>query len=54
VAIEDLASINAQLSSADVQVVLDLGELKTYEYHTGVVFSAYNEHYSRCTQYNIT
>jgi len=46
-AIEDLVRINAQLSNANVQVVLDLGELKTYEYHTGVIFSAYNEHYSK-------
>jgi ATP phosphoribosyltransferase regulatory subunit len=27
--------------------MIDLAELKAYEYHTGVVFSAYNENYSK-------
>lgn len=46
-AINDLAKINAQLEATGVKVVVDLGELKTYEYHTGVVFSAYNKNYSK-------
>ncbi len=46
-AIEDLISISGQLKSLDIDVVVDLAELKAYEYHTGVVFSAYNEHYSK-------
>lgn len=46
-AIEDLANINTQLNAAGVKVVLDLAELKTYEYHTGVIFSAYSENYSK-------
>jgi ATP phosphoribosyltransferase regulatory subunit len=46
-AIQDLVNINANLSAVDVKVVIDLGELKAYEYHTGVVFCAYNEDYSK-------
>lgn len=47
-AIQDLVKINAQLSAlVGVEIVIDLGELKAYEYHTGVVFSAYNENYSK-------
>lgn len=47
VAIQDLLAITAQLDAADAEVVVDLAELKAYEYHTGVVFSAYNENYSK-------
>jgi ATP phosphoribosyltransferase regulatory subunit len=47
IAIQDLVNINANLSAVDVKVVIDLGELKAYEYHTGVVFCAYNEDYSK-------
>ncbi|NYT26662.1 ATP phosphoribosyltransferase regulatory subunit [Candidatus Thiodubiliella endoseptemdiera] len=46
-AIQDLTNISAQLNAAEVKVVFDLGELKTYEYHTGVIFSAYSENYSK-------
>ncbi|RUA07150.1 MAG: ATP phosphoribosyltransferase regulatory subunit [Gammaproteobacteria bacterium] len=46
-AIEDLVSISAQMNATGVEVVLDLAELKTYEYHTGIIFSAYNEQYSK-------
>jgi len=46
-AIEDLIKISDQLKTDNVKVVIDLAELKAYEYHTGVVFSAYNEHYSK-------
>jgi len=46
-AIEDLIKISNQLNTANVKVVIDLAELKAYEYHTGVVFSAYNERYSK-------
>jgi len=46
-AIEDLIKISTQLSTADIEVMIDLAELKAYEYHTGVVFSAYNENYSK-------
>ena len=47
IAIEHLIKINLQLNMADVDVIIDLAELKAYEYHTGVVFSAYNENYSK-------
>ncbi|CAC9517351.1 ATP phosphoribosyltransferase regulatory subunit (EC 2.4.2.17) [uncultured Gammaproteobacteria bacterium] len=46
-AVQDLVQINANLSTAGVEIVIDLGELKAYEYHTGVVFCAYNENYSK-------
>jgi ATP phosphoribosyltransferase regulatory subunit len=46
-AIKASNNINANLSAVDVKVVIDLGELKAYEYHTGVVFCAYNEDYSK-------
>ncbi len=46
-AIEDLIEISNQLNTANAKVVIDLAELKAYEYHTGVVFSAYNECYSK-------
>ena len=46
-AIQDLVEINAQLSAVGVEIVIDLGELKAYEYHTGIVFSAYNKNYSK-------
>ncbi len=46
-AIEDLIKISTQLNATDVEVMIDLAELKAYEYHTGVVFSAYNKDYSK-------
>ncbi len=46
-AIKDLQAINQALQAKDIQVSYDLAELPNYEYHTGVVFSAYNQHYSK-------
>ncbi|HIG89142.1 MAG TPA: ATP phosphoribosyltransferase regulatory subunit, partial [Candidatus Thioglobus sp.] len=46
-AVEDLIKINNQLDIANIKVIVDLAELRAYEYHTGVVFSAYNENYSK-------
>jgi ATP phosphoribosyltransferase involved in histidine biosynthesis len=46
-AIEDLIKISTQLNTIDIELMIDLAELKAYEYHTGVVFSAYNENYSK-------
>ncbi|MCS5586183.1 MAG: ATP phosphoribosyltransferase regulatory subunit [Gammaproteobacteria bacterium] len=46
-AVEDLIKISAQLNTTGVEVMIDLAELKAYEYHTGIVFSAYNENYSK-------
>ncbi len=46
-AINELIQINTQLKNQGVDLVYDLAELQSYEYHTGVVFSAYNENYSK-------
>ena len=46
-AINELIQINTQLKDQGVDLVYDLAELQSYEYHTGVVFSAYNENYSK-------
>ncbi len=45
-AINDLITINNSLSS-NAKVIYDLAEIKAYGYHTGVIFSAYNENYSK-------
>ncbi|CAC9544372.1 ATP phosphoribosyltransferase regulatory subunit [Bathymodiolus heckerae thiotrophic gill symbiont] len=47
VAIKDLQAIDQALQAKGIQASYDLAELQTYEYHTGVVFSAYNKHYSK-------
>ena len=46
-AINELIQINTQLKDQGLGLVYDLAELQSYEYHTGVVFSAYNENYSK-------
>lgn len=46
-AIKDLQDIDQQLVDKNIHAIYDLAELKTYEYHTGVVFSAYNKNYSK-------
>ncbi len=46
-AIKDLQAIDEKLQAKGIQATYDLAELKTYEYHTGVVFSAYNQNYSK-------
>lgn len=46
-AIQDLIKIALQLDVTGVKLVFDLAESKAYGYHTGVVFSAYNENYSK-------
>lgn len=46
-AIQDLIAINAQLNASDIEVVIDLAQLNAYEYHTGVIFSAYNKNYAK-------
>ena len=46
-AINELIQINTQLQNQGLDLVYDLAELQSYEYHTGVVFSAYNENYSK-------
>jgi len=44
--INDLITINDSLSS-NAKVIYDLAEIKAYGYHTGIIFSAYNENYSK-------
>ncbi len=46
-AIKDLQAIDQALKGKNIQVSYDLAELQTYEYHTGIVFSAYNQNYSK-------
>jgi len=46
-AIEDLQAIDQALKNINIQASYDLAELQTYEYHTGVVFSAYSRKYSK-------
>jgi ATP phosphoribosyltransferase regulatory subunit len=46
-AIKDLQEIDQALQAKGIQASYDLAELQSYEYHTGVVFSAYNENYSK-------
>ncbi len=46
-AIEDLAKISAVLDTKDIEIKIDFAELKAYEYHTGVVFCAYHQNYSK-------
>ncbi len=31
----------------DIKLMFDLGELKAYEYHDGIVFAAYSEKFSK-------
>ena len=45
-AINDLITINNSFSS-NANVIYVLAEIKAYGYHTGVIFSAYNENYSK-------
>jgi len=45
--IQELISIDKKLSIDGVKVMYDLAELKSYEYHTGVVFSAYSSKFSK-------
>jgi ATP phosphoribosyltransferase regulatory subunit len=42
-----LTAIDKILQQNNIQVSYDLGELKAYQYHTGVVFSAYHQNYSK-------
>ena len=46
-AIKDLQAIDQALKGKNIQASYDLAELQTYEYHTGIVFSAYNQNYSK-------
>ena len=46
-AIEGLIAIDKQLNIKGIKAIFDLSELQAHEYHTGIVFSAYNENYAK-------
>ena len=46
-AISELQSMHVHLEKTGVEVVYDLAEIKAYGYHNGVIFSAYNQNYSK-------
>jgi len=46
-AINDLIKLNKVFNGNEVNLMFDLGEVKAYEYHNGVVFAAYHPSYSK-------
>jgi ATP phosphoribosyltransferase regulatory subunit len=46
-AINDLAKLNEFFKDQSIDVMFDLGEVKAYEYHDGVVFAAYSDKFSK-------
>jgi len=46
-AINALIKLNEAFADRDVDLMFDLGEVKAYEYHNGVVFAAYHTEYSK-------
>ena len=46
-AIDALIKLNEAFADLDVDLMFDLGEVKAYEYHNGVVFAAYHTEYSK-------
>lgn len=46
-AIKNLSIIAKRLDSQNIDLVFDLAELKVFEYHTELVFSAYHQNYSK-------
>ena len=46
-AINDLRKLNDFFKNHDIELMFDLGEVKAYEYHDGIVFAAYSENYSK-------
>ena len=47
VAINDLKKLNDFFTDFDIELMFDLGEVKAYEYHDGIVFAAYSEKFSK-------
>ena len=47
VAINDLKKLNDFFTDYDIKLMFDLGEVKAYEYHDGIVFAAYSEKFSK-------
>ena len=45
--IDDLRKLNDFFKDYDTELMFDLGEVKAYEYHDGIVFAAYSEKYSK-------
>ncbi|MDC0197833.1 ATP phosphoribosyltransferase regulatory subunit [Candidatus Thioglobus sp.] len=46
-AVNDLRKLNSFLKGHNIEIMFDLGEVKAYEYHDGIVFAAYSENYSK-------
>ena len=46
-AINDLRKLNDFFKNHNIELMFDLGEVKAYEYHDGIVFAAYSENYSK-------
>jgi ATP phosphoribosyltransferase regulatory subunit len=46
-AIDSLTKLNEAFADRDVDLMFDLGEVKAYEYHNGVVFAAYHTDFSK-------
>jgi len=55
-AINDLIKLNKVFNGNGINLMFDLGEVKAYEYHNGIVFAAYHPSYSKalvqCGRYN--
>ena len=46
-AINDLTKLNDFFKNQSVNLMFDLGEVKAYEYHDGIVFAAYSDKFSK-------
>ena len=46
-AINDLIKLNKVFNGNGINIMFDLGEVKAYEYHNGIVFAAYHPNYSK-------
>jgi len=46
-AINDLIKLNKVFNGNGINLMFDLGEVKAYEYHNGIVFAAYHPSYSK-------
>jgi ATP phosphoribosyltransferase regulatory subunit len=46
-AINDLRKLNDFFKGYDTELMFDLGEVKAYEYHDGIVFAAYKDKFSK-------
>jgi len=46
-AIDDLRKLHNFFKDRNINLMFDLGEVKAYEYHDGVVFAAYHDSFSK-------